>query len=49
MEVEQHDKNVKHESLKPLPLSEVIFYQLDKLEEIAYDSKVVDAIYHLHK
>lgn len=40
MEVDQHDDNdVEHESLKPLPSSELNFNQFNRLEETAGDSK----------
>lgn len=50
MEVDHRgDDNVENGSLKLLPLSEGNFNQLNKLEEIAYFSKILDAIYHLRK
>lgn len=37
------------ESLKPLPASKVTAEQLNTLEEIVYDSKVLDAIDRIRK
>lgn len=46
--VHQYDDNdVGNQSLKLLPLSEVILGQLNKLEKIVDDSNVSDVTYHL--
>lgn len=45
-----NDSDTENESLKPWQSYEVIFfYQLKKLEEVAYSYKVSEAIYQLRK